>query len=216
MMENNSITKYILLTVILLLSIVTLSFEQYQEWVEPPRFTESGLKLNVILSYYSTIPQYRMITYYGRKITYCNIFARDVLDNREYLKYKKWFGMFINEYAYDLSTIFPKTTDILITKIDTAYWRALYAKKKGWIKELTPYQAQKRANEGVPIWIVTNRYTHEAIVCPDIIPYHSERGVLLAQAGESNGVFYARDARAFGNRYLDKEIKYYEFPERKN
>ena len=214
----NSIKKCLLICLTLLL----VSFDAYEEKQQHHMILSDDIptlskemKLRVTLEVYSNIKEYKMIKYGKKKYTFCNIFARDILDNREYMTYKTWFGCFINAYAYDVSMIFPRPDSVLDVKISTAYWRAVYFAKTGKIKNLTPEQAQKRANAGTAIWIVSERYNHEALVCPDFSIFDSKRGVLVAQAGEYNGVFYISDPRAFGNRASDPEIKYYEFPERK-
>lgn len=196
-------------------SIHALYSEHNLCYKSSPRYTKKGKRLKIVLEYFTIyFPRYKMKVCYGRKITYCNIFARDVLDNRDYKKLKGWFGVFINDYNYDVSSIFPTPLSILGTSIKEAYRRAIYAKNMGWITELTPFQAQQEANRGVVVWIVTYKYNHEAIVCPSLAPFSEDRGVLLAQAGENNGIFFARDWQAFGNRWVDKEIKYYKFNER--
>jgi hypothetical protein len=202
----------VLLGLAALVSLSSLSLYEQKDTVPVIKYTREAKKLRYILQAYSTCDLYQKKLWRGKVRTYCNIFARDVLDNRDWDKLQGWFGTFINDYSYNVACIFPSAISILGTGIHTAYVRAQTAVRMGWIRELTPFQAQQRANEGIPIWIISDKFTHEAIVCPDLEGYNPEYGVLMAQAGESNGIFHSRDARAFGDKYKDPDIKYYEFP----
>jgi hypothetical protein len=180
-----------------------------------PVVTQEGARLRLILINYSMGPIYQKIkTWTGKEITFCNVFARDILDNREYETYKEWFGCRINAYGCEVSMIFPRPTSVLEIKIHDAYLKAIRARDRGQIKNLSPLEAQVRANAGIPVWIISDRFNHEAIVCPDKHLYDEARGPLIAQAGRFNGVFYASDDRAFGAGYKSREIKFYEFPMR--
>jgi hypothetical protein len=157
-------------------------------------------------------------TYPGtdKLVTYCNVFARDFLT---------MFGL-IKSYNYDLLCLCdilkneftddPNKILLYWTGIDVAYKNAIKAAALGIIIEHTPESAQQKANVGIPIWIVTLKYGHEAIVIPDETPFNSDRGVKIAQAGEVNGIFYWSDiiSPTYGMDHKDKEIKYYEFKEK--
>lgn len=176
--------------------------------------TAEAIKLKNILTITVNMKSYKAVKYRKKELTFCNLYARDILDNREYEKYKNWKGMYIDAYACDVSSVFTYPESVIGLSIEIAYQRALVAKKQGKIKELTMEQAQQRVNEGIPVWITSDLFTHEALVCPDFNPYDPKKGCLLAQAGRYNGIFYASDSRAFGRWFKSKDIKFYEFPMR--
>jgi len=148
----------------------------------------------------------------NKPVTYCNIFARDFLDS----KMKKiWImGYLISEYNYDISFLRPdkSISDIILsTSIEIAYDNLKY--KYSNVKEHTRESAQKRANEGIPIFCISKKHRHEVIVISDLDnDYDETKGPLVAQAGWFNGIYYSSDKRCWGVDYKDPEIKYYEFP----
>lgn len=149
----------------------------------------------------------------GRLVTYCNIMARDFLDKR--CNHVWIMGDLINHYDYDIRCINPNagvTTCILGTSIADAYDNVMRYSDARMVLEWTAKEAQHRANSGYVVWGVSKKYDHEFIVCPDWKGFYDKRGVLVAQAGYYNGIFYITDKKAFGVAGLDPEIKFYEFP----
>lgn len=157
--------------------------------------------------------QYTKCEAYQRKgrVTFCNMFARDVLDNRFPWALGKVYGFLFDDFDYDTSAVFPIMGYIYMS-IREAYHRAEKAGERMWIKSLTCEQAQARANIGRLVWIISAKYNHEALVCPG--QWSSEYGCMVAQAGWENGIFRISDWQVFGQNWCDPEIKFYEFPER--
>lgn len=177
-----------------------------------------ALKLLSVLQYAVDLPQYQKgYTKWkdGTPKTFCNILARDVLEGENPTAFDTYMGTLIDDYRYDVSSVFERTVDILNITIPEAHRRARLAAALGKIKRLTPQIAQRRANAGVVIWIVSGKYNHEAIVCPDLDKFMPERGPKIGQAGGANGIMYISDVRAWGRNHRDPEIEYYEFPDLK-
>jgi hypothetical protein len=157
----------------------------------------------------------------GRYTTYCNVLARDVLDSRcKKVWIMGWLiggenGIIKDGYDYDIGCLNPDRSlesVLLSTTVQLAYKNAIEASKIGIVESISMKEAQERANKGIPIWVSSAKYNHEAIVCPDLKNiYNEKKGCLIAQAGFYNGIFYISDKKAWGNRFQDTEIKYYEF-----
>lgn len=156
------------------------------------------------LSEYVKHPAYQK----KKGITFCNVFARDIIDYRE--KKRKKYCFYFNDFYYDVSPVFPKKNNIYMN-ISRAYNKALNAEKKGLIISWTAKEAQERANIGKLIWGISAKYNHEFLVCPGI--WSDTVGCWVAQAGEVNGIFRISDFEVFRKNWQDKEIKFYEFEE---
>lgn len=150
----------------------------------------------------------------GTPKTFCNILARDVLEGDNPDAFDFYMGTLVDDYRYDVSAILPDTGSILNTPIPVIYDRAAQAARDGKITELTPAEAQAMANKGIPVWIVSKKYNHEAIVYPNLDePFDPAKGVKIGQAGAFNvSDVYISDPRSWGGWHTDPEIKYYMFP----
>lgn len=140
--------------------------------------------------------------------TYCNVFARDVLDYRS--KEIKKYCFFFNDFYYDVSPVFPRKNNIYMS-IRKAYYKAIIAQTKGLIKVLTAEKAQEQANKGKLIWGISRKYNHEFIVFPG--EWSETEGCWVAQAGDKNGIFRISAPEVFRSNWQDKEIRFYEFRE---
>lgn len=171
--------------------------------------------------YQAGYPNNRCYAGTKQKVTYCNVFARDILDSR---MSKVWImgwliggqNRTIDGFDYDITCLNKngKLIDVILnTSPGGAYRNAIIAEEKNILIKHTPESAQRKANDsGVPIWIVSAYYNHEAIVCPDSNKYDEFKGPLIAQAGMKNGIMYMSDPWSWGKNWNDSEIKFYEFP----
>jgi hypothetical protein len=190
-----------------------------------------GKKLRGILEKAVKLKQYKRGYPNNRKyaggnklVTYCNVFARDILDRR---CSKTWImGWLIGgdhaiietPYDYDITCLNKsgKIKSVLLgTSPGGAYRNAEQASLDKKIESVTMPHAQQLANQGIPVWVTSEEYCHEAIVCPDFNTYFSKKGCLIAQAGWVNGIMYISDKWAWGKNFQDPEIKFYYFPEYK-
>jgi len=147
--------------------------------------------------------------------SHCNIFARDILDNRSNYYYANHYGALCSDFALDISSVFPTTASIFCTRIDVAYDRALIAAKRGLIQSLTMHEAFDLAARGFVIWCISKKYNHECIVYPDFRRWIPERGCRIAQAGHYNCIRDISHFMVFGKHYLDPDIKFYLFSYKK-
>jgi len=181
------------------------------------------------------IPQWNYKTYYLRfrqeqiiempqyqkhnNVTFCNIATNDMFDDRSpmYLEriYGKnnLYGYYIDDFHYDLSSVFPTEKHIYMNISDT-YDIMMQAGKDDKIISLTMRQAQIEANRGKLIYCISKKYNHVLSVCPDFYKYDFERGCLCCNIGEVNKIGYISDPDIFGSRWTDKEIKFYMFREK--
>ena len=146
------------------------------------------------------------------KWSYCNVLAIDILDNRNHDFWGNQYGFLIDDYQYDISSIYKTAFSVLSVNIKTAYDRALKAIYNKKIKKLTQEQAYYEAQKGKVILIMSRKYNHMAIVFPEFKKYDSEKGVMVAQAGFYNGIFRISDYECFSYRWKDNEILFLEFP----
>ena len=173
-----------------------------------PQHAEESAKaiyLKYKLQEYVKFPRYQKR---GRQ-TFCNVFARDILDDT--VKKKKKYCFYFADFRYDLSPVFPKPRYIYMN-IQKAYKRAIRAAARNQIIVHSSKQAQKRANKGKLIWGVSAKYNHEFLICPG--EWSRKEGCWVAQAGEKNGIFRISAAEVFGKNWNDPEIMFYEFKER--
>lgn len=173
----------------------------------PQHAVESAKALYVKykLAEYVKFPAYQK----RRGITFCNVFARDILDYRT--KKKKTYCFYFDDFYYDLSPVFPKVNSIYIN-IPRAYKRAAKAAAKNLIILHSMRQAQRRANKGKLIWGISAKYNHEFLVYPG--EWSREKGCWIAQAGDKNGIFRISDKAVFWKNWKDSEIRFYEFEEK--
>jgi hypothetical protein len=172
-----------------------------------PQHSEESAKVFYIkykLAEYVKFPAYKK----RGRITFCNVFARDILDCRT--KKRKTYCFYFNDFYYDISPVFPKLNSIYIN-IPRAYKRANKAAAKNRIVLHSMRQAQRQANQGKLIWGISAKYNHEFIVFPG--EWSKEKGCWIAQAGDKNGIFRISDKAVFGKNWKDSEIRFYEFEE---
>lgn len=125
------------------------------------------------------------------KDTYCNQFA---------LTYLRKLGYNIDPVLWD--------GDIYLTNTGRAFNKAITNK----ILQISPVEAQKRANKGGAVYVlskISKPYNHAAIVCPTFLKYNKEKGVRVAQAGGVCGIFWISDWRAWGKQWQHGGIKYF-------
>ena len=172
------------------------------------------LRVRAILQQATTLPHYQRGYLFkigesnDRDATYCNNYARDVLDSQHVAVPTSWaggFGGLVSNFNYNIQPINPTGSIIDCinnTPIATAYANLAIAAARGQVQEYTPGQAQAQANLGNLVHIVSTGLDadgHEAIVAPDWEnAFDAERGVLMAQAGAYNGILYMSDRRTFG------------------
>jgi hypothetical protein len=160
------------------------------------------------------MPQYQK----QHNSTFCNIATNDMFDDRSpmYLEriYGKnnIYGYYIDDFHYDLSSVFPTEKHIYMNISDT-YDIMLQAAKDKKIISLTMRQAQLAANLGKLVYCISKKYNHVLSVCPDFYKYDFERGCLCCNIGEVNKIGYISDPEIFGNRWQDREIRFYQFRE---
>lgn len=194
-------------------------------------------KLYLALQLMVTLPVYVRDSI-GRKNTYCNISAYDLLDSRcrvawnvnvkvgEDLKVKYPMGKVMKVYDYDLSKVLPedKIDKILAAPISYVFDECLKEAKIGNVKIITQAEAQEKANKGIPIMIISKEYNHVAIACPnlkwndsigrmEIHTYNEALGCFTGNCGWENDLMYMSDTRGFGGLDWKNEdkIKYVQF-----
>lgn len=172
----------------------------------------------------------------GRGETYCNIAAYDLFDSRcrsvwwnkvsvgESEKIDFPMGNVIQAYNYDIAPIMPdeNINNILNAPIPDVYENCLIEHGRGtWL--VNPKTAQRLADNGIPIMVISKKYDHIAIVCPNLKwnskrgcmeyqKYNSDLGVFTGNAGENNDYMYMSDSRGFGAvDWKSKEILYVQF-----
>ena len=147
-------------------------------------------------------------------LTFCNVMVKDIMDGRPHPIWKG-YGFLVDDLPIDVSSVFPSVFDILSFTIKIDWQMADRAYRQGKIERLTPEQAQREANEGYVVWIISILWNHEALVFPDDNKYNEDKGPLIVQAGgkDCNGVMYITDKRAFGWRYAyyQDSIRFYKF-----
>jgi hypothetical protein len=162
-------------------------------------------KLQENLKKYVQIERYKR----DNRFSYCNIFAIDILDNRCHTYWGNQYGFLIDDYQYDVSSIYKTAFSVLSVNIKTAYDKSLHSSK---VKRLTQEQAFYEAQKGKIILVISKRYNHMAIVFPEFGEYDKEKGVMIAQAGYFNGIFRISSYECFSYRWKNKEILFLEFP----
>lgn len=157
-----------------------------------------------ILDYIVTINDYKA----HDGLTFCNVLARDVLDNRPHPIWMG-YGFHIDAFPLDVKSVFPTPFSILSLSIKDAWIKADFAWKQGKIKRLSMEEAQEAANNGYIVWVISARWKHEAIVYPG--EYDEKLGCWIIQAGGPgcNGIMQIYDDCAFGWRKTD--IRFYQF-----
>lgn len=172
----------------------------------PQHASESGKAhwIKLKLESYVKHPAYQK----NRGRTYCNVFARDVLDDRK--KNVEKYCFFFSDFHYNITPIFPKKNNIYMS-ISKAYKKAFKAEKNKLIISLTAKQAQIKSNKGKLIWGISKKFNHEFLVCPG--EWSDSEGCWVAQAGEVNGIFRISANEVFRKNWQDKDIKFYEFEE---
>lgn len=220
-MKKGDSMKILRLLFFFLLSIVYLLISLYSHAPEArmffyvqeerlyfPQHAEKSAKAVYVkykLTEYVKFPAYQK----RHGITFCNVFARDILDYRT--KDKKKYCFYFDDFMYDVTPVFPKKNSIYMN-IQRAYKRATKAAAQNLITLYTMKQAQIRANQGVLVWGISAKFNHEFLVCPG--EWSSTEGCLVAQAGQVNGIFRISDKAVFGKNWKDSEIRFYEFKEK--
>ena len=197
----------------------------FDKW-EEVGINPKAYKLYTVLRDATKLKQYQQGYLYhigepGKKQTetYCNVYARDVLDSEYQAHLNSWangIGGLVSEYSYDLTPIHPDykpASIILNTTIPVAYKNIKEAHKKDNVKLLTPHKAQIMANEGIPIHVISVWCNHEAIVCPNPNGYDKDNGPLLGQAGAYNGIVFLKDKKTFGAYNDLSDILYVQYNE---
>jgi hypothetical protein len=195
---------------VFLLSI--LSFPAFAPGVDPVSIETSALcvrarELRDNLRKYVSIPRYQRR---GRR-TFCNILAVDAIDSRDHSYWGNGYGFMIDDYSYDVSSVFPSAFSVLSMSIKEAYSRAVYAIARDQIKALTCREAFYSAQDGDLILIVSARWRHMAIVYPKEGEFPGW-GCTIAQAGYYNGIFWISGPKVFGRNWKSKEILFLKFP----
>jgi len=155
----------------------------------------------------------------GGLVTTCNLWARDFLDMRSKnvgVRKGVTMGGLIDFEDYDIRCLNPNESIekvIVSTPIPVAFENAIEAVKSGIIKELNAEEAQKLANEGIVVWIISVEPRHEAIVSPDLKNvYDEKKGPKIAQTGGKPGIMYISNSYAWGSNWKDYDIRFYVFP----
>ncbi|MDR2421218.1 MAG: hypothetical protein LBD49_03825 [Oscillospiraceae bacterium] len=128
--------------------------------------------------------------------TYCNIFVWDVT---------RALGCEIPHYIDPASGApreYPDTAGANeLNALSMGRWLASYGKRYGWT-EVTPEQAQLRANLGHPAVAVSSSVSHISMVVPAGTPYNPSLGVAVAQAGS-----VVTNYSYLGNIYSDSGLQ---------
>ncbi len=162
-------------------------------------------KLRKVLNKMVSLPDYQR----KGEQTYCNVGARDVLDNREHSYWGNTYGFRIDDLRLDISVIFPTSFSILRISIKEAYNIVVKAIWQKRIEQVNGEQAFYLAQKGEVIWIISAKYNHEAIVFPIEGIYDPEKGCMIAQCGYYNVVDWISSEKCFGlKKWKDKEILY--------
>ena len=148
------------------------------------------------------------------KQTFCNVGARDVLDNREHSYWGNTYGFWIDDLQLDISIIFPTSFSILRISIKEAYNIVVRAISQKRIESVSCEQAFYLAQKGEVIWVISAKRNHEAIVFPKEGIYDTDKGCMIAQCGYYNTIDWISDEKCFGKRWKDKEILYIHFKRR--
>jgi len=172
----------------------------------------------------------------GRGSTYCNVSIYDLLDSRcnsvwwnkikvgETTEVNLPMGGVISAYNYDISPVLPGRSynNILNAPIPFVYQKCIDENGRG-TRLVTPEKAQSLANAGIPVMIISKKYNHVAVVCPDLVwsiekgkmvfqNYDPDLGCFTGNAGENNDYMYMSDKRGFGAiNWKDEEILYVQF-----
>jgi hypothetical protein len=155
----------------------------------------------------------------GTPKTFCNVLARKfLLGNFDYGLYDIYKDSGYTWLNYDIQQVF---TDMSVTSalfgVNTtgAYRLAKNAVEENRVKQLTPEEAQEKANNGTPIWGVYPG--HEVIVYPDDNDYDSNLGPKVAQAGGVNfSGKYISHKYCWGEKWKDLDILFIQFPMRED
>jgi hypothetical protein len=162
----------------------------------------------------SSLPEYMA----QNGLTFCNVMVKDTIDNRLHPLWQG-YGFLIDDLPVDIQSVFPTSFNVLSYSIKTDWKKADRAYRLGKIERLNPEEAQREANKGFVVWVISERWNHEALVYPDQNKYDKELGPLIVQAGGKgcNGKMYITDKRAFGWRYTKYQdsIRFYKFNWRK-
>lgn len=140
------------------------------------------------------------------KQTYCNVLVTDVADSRDHSNWGHTYGFLIDDYSIDISVLYPTAFSTMMMPIHRVYDRAISAIKKQKLVRLTQEQAFYAAQKGEFVIIITKKYNHMAIVCPEKGIYNPSIGCTIAQAGYYNGIFKMSDYEAFDGNFKDDEI----------
>lgn len=211
--------------VILILTLLTISFSAFAPESQPvidshywPPYRLPAQVTTDIRVFQLQMSLMRMVTIpcYHRqgKLTFCNVGARDLLDNRNHSYWGKTYGFMLDDFALDLSPVFPTAFSILRLSIKDAYSAALKAVWQKRIERITCRQAYERARRGEIVWVISAKYNHEAIVYPDMRPWNDERGCRIAQCGYYNTIRDISHKFVFGKRWKDPEIMFIVFKRR--
>lgn len=160
----------------------------------------------------------------GSPKTFCNIAFWDAACRVEWWKqddkiFDRYIGTQNDVFNYDLSPMFKDgdSKNILMTTIPYAYMQCQIAADKGVIRELTPKQAQERANQGVLVMGIAPKPQsgHVVGVWPTNMPFDPILGPKIFQAGWYNIYdVYISDSRCWGPEWTRYFVRFYEFRNR--
>jgi len=160
--------------------------------------------------------------------TYCNLFAKSILS---WQAARYWIPDWpVADFCYDITAMNPGKylNEIMLnTLTGTEYDNVIRMAASGistggthdlilpeqlskYPHEVTEKQAYAYANEGIPVWAVSKALPplgHEAIICPDDLPFDPTIGLLEGQAGWNCGFFRIKEI--FGDI---ADLKYFIFP----
>ena len=211
--------KYILILPILIFSVfichapsINILHENYIPILSYSKTLQSVqvYHLQKVLNKMINIPDYKC----RNGLTFCNVAARDTLDNRDHRYWGTTYGFLIDDLQLDISMIFPNSFSILRISIKDAYNIVVRAIRQKRIESVSCEQAFYLAQKGEVVWIISAYRNHEAIVYPYYGEYDAEKGCKIAQAGYYNTIDWISSDKCFGKGWKSKEILFIHFKAR--
>ena len=159
-------------------------------WQKAVQNVRNGLKLRKVLE--QAAKDNRFFPDIKNKKTFCNQMALIYLD---------LLGYDINPVLWVDGNIYNTNT-----------WRSFGKALENKVLQISPEEAQKRANRGIAVYVLSRAgepRNHAAIVYPTFLPYNKEKGVKVSQAGGKCGIYWISKWQAWGDLWQHAGIKYF-------
>jgi hypothetical protein len=137
--------------------------------------------------------------------TYCNVGAKDCLDNRRSWYDGKYGGM-LNDLSLNLIPIWPTICALWSYDIKADYRAALRAVHQGRVERVDCRGAYELAKRGEVVFVVSVKLNHECIVYPDFRPWNPDRGCTIAQCGTWRAITDISHKWAFGKQWRKADL----------